>query len=278
MLLLLTRGTKTTASELVLRSTSFVKDMCLIVFAWDVHPKYQLILTANRDEFYERPTALAEPWFDQPEIIGGRDLQAGGTWMGIHKSGKFAALTNYRDPSNIRGDARSRGDIPTNFLKGNQTPEKYLKELDQSAHEYNGFNALIGNRMELLHYSNCEGKINRLKPGIYALSNALLDTPWPKVELAKARFEEAIAQDFMHDDLLEVMNETSLAPDDQLPNTGVGYSREKALSAMCIRMEGYGTCCSTAITIEKSGAVDFTEKTFAVGSRKPSMRSFNFTV
>ena len=252
--------------------------MCLIALAWDMHPKYKLILAANRDEFYQRPTAKAAFWEDQPNLLGGRDLQAGGTWMTITKKGRFAAVTNYRDLANIREDAASRGEIPTDFVNGQLRPEKFIQTLHEHAEDYNGFNVLVSDLREMDHYSNYERKINILKPGIYGLSNALLDTPWPKVELAKMNFESAINNSFTHEELLEVMTNTTIAPDEQLPDTGVPKEMERQLSAMCIRMENYGTCCSTVITVDRDGVVNFTEKSFPVGERKEGTAHFRFKI
>lgn len=252
--------------------------MCLIVFAWDVHPKYKLILAANRDEFYERPTAPAHFWEDQPHILGGRDLQAGGSWMTISGEGKFAAVTNYRDPQNIRKNAVSRGEIPTRFLNSQDTPEVYLKQLHEKAAQHNGFNVLTGNFQQLMHYSNYEGKLNVISPGIHGLSNALLDTGWPKVERAKSRLAELTGRAFSHEELLEMMGDTAVAEDAVLPETGVPRELEKALSAMCIRTEKYGTCCSTVITIDRQGSVAFTEKSYPVGGRKDESVQFQFQI
>ena len=252
--------------------------MCLIAFAWDMHPKYKLILAANRDEFYNRPTAKAGFWEDQPNILGGRDLKAGGTWMTITKDGKFAAVTNYRDLSNIREDATSRGEIPTDFVNGEVNPEKYIQTLHEHSEDYNGFNVLVSDLGQMGHYSNYERKVNILKPGIYGLSNALLDTPWPKVELARQKFKSAIGNSFDHQELLNLMTDTTIAPDIELPDTGISKEMERSLSAMCIRMENYGTCCSTVITVDRDGVVNFTEKSYPVGERKENTEHYSFKV
>lgn len=252
--------------------------MCLIVFAWDSHPKYKLILAANRDEFYERPTAQARFWEADPDILGGRDLEAGGSWMTLSRTGKFSAVTNFRDLKNIKEDATSRGEIPIKFLKDSIEPEEYLKSLHLKADDYNGFNALVGTPDNLLHYSNYERKINVIKPGIHGLSNALLNTSWPKVANAKSALKQITSQDFSHDELLQMMGNTEVAADQTLPDTGVSKELEKALSAMCIRTESYGTCCSTVITIDRFGEVVFTEKSFPVGHRKEGVVQYNFQI
>ncbi|WP_425389841.1 NRDE family protein [Ekhidna sp.] len=251
--------------------------MCLITFAYKAHPKYKLILAANRDEFYARPTAIAHWWIDHPEILGGRDLEAKGTWMAINKNGRFAAVTNYRDIQNIKADAQSRGDLPVNYLLGKEKPSTYSRKVLNEGNKYNGFNLLTMDH-ELAHVSNYDKGVNLLDPGIYGLSNALLDTPWPKVERAKRSFGTLIKQPFRMEQMIEMMQDTQTAPDDQLPETGLDYEREKAISAMCIQTPDYGTCCTTALTIDYDGNVKFMEKSYPVGNRKEGAVSFEFRI
>ncbi|MEQ8907298.1 NRDE family protein [Ekhidna sp.] len=251
--------------------------MCLIAFAYKSHPKYKFILVANRDEFYARPTAIAHWWEDHPKILGGRDLEALGTWMAINKNGRFAAVTNFRDIKNIKPDARSRGDLPVNFLLGQERPSVYSRHVHGAGEQYNGFN-LITLDEEIAHVSNYDGDAKLLDPGVYGLSNALLNTPWPKVEKAKRNFNTLIQQPFTSEQLIEMMQDTETAPDEELPETGLDYEREKAVSAMCIRTADYGTCCSTALTIDYEGNVSFMEKSYPVGNRKEGTASFNFTI
>ncbi len=159
--------------------------MCLIVFAWRQHPDFPLIVAANRDEFYERPTLAADFWADHPEVLGGRDLKEMGTWLGITRKGRFAALTNYRDPLHVRADAPSRGWLVRDFLTGERGAEDYLARLRDRGAAYNGFSLILGDAAGLYYYSNRgeEGPA-ALAPGVYGLSNHLLDTPWPKVRRA----------------------------------------------------------------------------------------------
>jgi uncharacterized protein with NRDE domain len=248
--------------------------MCLIVFGIDIHPDYNLILAANRDEFYARPTAAAHVWPENPGLVAGKDLQAGGTWMGVHENGRFASVTNYRDLSNIRADARSRGELPIAFLNGDLDAEGFLQHLHNDAKEYNGFNLLLWDTNTMWHYSNYEGKINKLKSGLYGLSNALLDTPWPKVVNIKREFEKKINSPFDHAALISILQKPGLADDDDLPSTGVPKEWEKALSAICIRTEGYGTCCSSVLTIDRHNKMVFTEHTYAVGDREEQEVTF----
>ena len=204
--------------------------MCLIVFAYKIHPKYKLILAANRDEFYNRPTKSAIWWEDKPHILGGRDLKAKGTWMAVDKKGRFAAVTNYRDLSNIREDAKSRGNLPVNFLDGLSNSENYTREVLEEGSSYNGFNLLVMDD-EMVHISNYENESNKLEDGIFGLSNALLDTPWPKVKLAKEDFTKVINSEFSLDELISVMQNEQVAQDHELPPTGLPLDMERAVSA-----------------------------------------------
>ena len=251
--------------------------MCLITFAYQAHPTYKFILAANRDEFYARPTSVATWWQDAPDILGGRDLLAQGTWMAVHRNGRFAAVTNYRDIKNIKPDAQSRGDLPVNFLLSEDGPTAYAEKVLQRGSDYNGFNMIVL-ADEMTHVSNYDTKVNVLDSGVYGLSNALLDTPWPKVTRVKEKFNSLIEQSFQLEDLVEMMQDTATAPDDVLPETGLDYDREKALSAMCIRTPDYGTCCSTAITIDYEGEVQFLEKSYPVGDREARSVSFKFAI
>ncbi|MEM7297575.1 MAG: NRDE family protein [Bacteroidota bacterium] len=251
--------------------------MCLIAFAYKSHPKYKLILAANRDEFYTRPTAIAHWWEDHSSIVGGRDLLAKGTWMALHRNGRFAAVTNYRDLSNIQPDAKSRGDLPVDFLINEENSSQYSSNVFQEGADYNGFN-LITMDEELSHVSNYGNEVSILKPGIYGLSNALLDTPWPKVTKAKQSFSSLIQQAFNLSDLIEIMQDDETAQDEELPKTGLDYEREKAVSAMCIRTPDYGTCCSTAITIDYEDQIEFMERSYPVGDRIDGVVDFSFQI
>lgn len=251
--------------------------MCLITFAYKTHPSYKLILAANRDEFYARPTSVAGWWPDHEEILGGRDLEAKGTWMAVHKNGRFAAVTNYRDIQNIKKNVKSRGDLPVDFLLNEVAPSVYSEAVFGNGSQYNGFN-LLTLQEEMAHVSNYGYGVELLKPGIYGLSNALLDTPWPKVTRAKSAFTKLIKESFEMSDLVEMMQDTQLAQDEDLPQTGLDYEREKALSAMCIQTPGYGTCCSTAITIDYDGQVKFLEKSYPVGDRQDNSVYFQFQI
>ncbi|MES2126301.1 MAG: NRDE family protein [Pseudomonadota bacterium] len=228
--------------------------MCLIVFAWQVVPGVPLIACANRDEFYDRPASPAGAWPDHPHIIGGRDLQAGGTWMGVNQDGpRFAAITNVRAPSERREDAPSRGALVADYLTGNWTAQEYIAAIAAREDVYNGFNLVIGDKDKLFWYSNRgtgdERNGKELAPGIYGLSNGLLDAPWPKVVRTKAQFASLLCQGAPEDAYFEMLADTTRAPDMRLPDTGVTLEQERVLSAVCIETPGYGTRTSTVVTM-----------------------------
>ncbi|MEQ9231481.1 MAG: NRDE family protein, partial [Cyclobacteriaceae bacterium] len=208
----------------------------------------------------------------------GRDVRANGTWMAVNKAGRFSAVTNFRDLKNINPNAKSRGELPVNFLLENVSSHEYLGGIHKEAKAYNGFNLLTYENGKVFHYSNYEGKINELESGIYGLSNALLDTPWPKVKRLKQQFQRVIGGDFSHEDLLSLLVDPALASDEELPDTGVGHDMEKMLSAICIKSENYGTCCSTVLTISNEGELKFTERSYAVGNREVGEVSYQLQI
>ena len=246
--------------------------VCLIVFDWRPHASQGALLTlaANRDEFYARPAAAMGWWPDVPELLAGRDLQGGGTWMGITRSGRFAALTNFRAPAATNSTAPSRGELVAGFLRDQASPADYLAGIGPRAHLYSGFNLLVGDlaKRDLRWFSNCAdmsaGDARALATGSYGLSNALLDTPWPKVVAKKAgllacmeAFGDAPAA--QRDALLDLMRDPSTAPDETLPSTGLTLERERALSAAYIRLPNYGTRCTTVLQVGSGGCVNVKE-------------------
>lgn len=241
--------------------------MCLILLAYRVHPHYELVMAANRDEFYRRPTVPAGFWEDVPWLLAGRDLQEGGTWMGVTRQGRYAAVTNYRDPRAIRPQAPSRGRLVGDYLKGNESARDYLARLVPQAADYNGFNLLLGDARGLFYYSNQDGPPQSLPPGIYGLSNHLLDTPWPKVARGRQALETVLNQSFepAPEALFAILEDRTQACDEELPDTGVGIERERMLSPMFIQTPDYGTCSSSVLLIEKNGGVYLAEKTHADG-------------
>ena len=228
--------------------------MCLIVFAWQVIPGMPLIAAANRDEFDDRAATPACWWDDHPQVYGGRDLRGGGTWMGITRDGRFAALTNIRAPSEKRSDVRSRGELVANFLTGNATPDAYVDQLQTSRADYNGYNLLFGSARQLYWFSNRavgDARNGRaIQPGIYGLSNASFDSPWPKVVRAKADFASLLCQAAPEDAFFEMLTDSRIATDCRLPKTGISMEFERALSAVCIDTPGYGTRVSTIVKLD----------------------------
>jgi uncharacterized protein with NRDE domain len=260
--------------------------MCLIFFALKQHPTYKLIIAANRDEFYNRKTAAADFWIDHPTIVGGRDLEvmpdgthANGTWMGITTSGKISMLTNYRDPKNIDPNAPSRGHLVSYYLEENCAPQDYLKSIESKAGVYNGFNLLVGNPQEFYYLSNYKTGIDKVTNGLYGLSNHLLETPWPKVKIGKQKLELLLkASNISSKQLFEFLYDGERAADDQLPNTGIGLERERALSSMFIKSPGYGSRCSTVILIDQDNNVEFSERVYDLTTFEYTTKTFQFAI
>lgn len=242
--------------------------MCLIAFSYKQHPKYDLVFAANRDENYDRPTRRAQFWDKHPHILAGKDLKAGGTWMGITKDGQFSATTNYRDTAIEKKEPPSRGHLVLDYLKSDGNPEQYLREVDQSAEQYMGFNLLAGTVDQLAYYSNQQREIQLLDSGLYALSNHLLDTPWPKVRWAKSELDKIIRQGIISEEtLFDLLADDREAPESELPDTGIPNDIEKKVSPIFIKSDGYGTRCSTVLLIDKGGQVKFSERRFKPGTQ-----------
>ena len=236
--------------------------MCLILLAWQTHPDYPLVVAANRDEFFVRPSAPAAFWTEAPDILAGRDLQAGGTWLGVTRGRRFAALTNFRDGGKQGSDAPSRGALVADFLAGECDPEAYLEVLSKRGADYNGFNLFVGDDRRLGYYSNREPGPRWLAPGIYGLSNHLLDTPWPKLSAAKAAFADALGQLPESTPFLQLLADREIVADAQLPETGVPLEWERILSAVFVTSPDYGTRASTLLTMEHAGRVTLLERSF----------------
>jgi len=240
--------------------------MCVIFFSYKQHPKYPLILLANRDEFYKRPTKKAGYWEDYPDIFAGRDMVGNGTWLGITKSGRFSAVTNYRDPKEEKRTL-SRGNLVADFLKKSMPAKDYLEQIRETADKFSGFNLIVGeinaDRNEVCYYSNRQSEIIKLNSGLYGLSNHFLDTPWKKVTKGKQVLAELLKNnDLNKERLFEVLSDKTLARDKDLPDTGIGYQREKLLSSIFIETPTYGTRCSTVLTFDKNFETDFEERVF----------------
>ena len=236
--------------------------MCLVLLVWRLHPQYPLVVAANRDEFHARPAARAGWWTDRPQILAGRDLQAGGTWLGVTRRGRFAALTNYRDPEQRRADAASRGALVAHMLASDTSVAEGLTYLRDVGAGYNAFNLIFSDGERLGIFESALGTGRELPPGIYGLSNHLLDTPWPKVQDGKSRLESALSGLNDTAPLLILLRDDRPAPDDRLPGTGVSLEWERLLSSAFVRAPDYGTRCSTIIRIERAGRAYFDEWTW----------------
>lgn len=258
--------------------------MCLILFAYRQHPNYPLVVAANRDEFYKRSTAAMDQWPDHPDILAGRDLEGMGTWMGITRSGRLAAVTNYRDPKSQKTGAPSRGQLVTEFLASDMPPDIYLGTIRTEGHRFNGFNLLVGALDNLWYYSNKDAAPRQLEAGIYGVSNHLLNTPWPKVQhgrTALADLLEKTADSIHHEALFSILENQATAPDHLLPQTGVGYEWEKILSSTFITSPTYGTRSSTLLTIDIEGEATIIERTWQPAQPTPVLagtRQFTISI
>jgi len=253
--------------------------MCLIFVAIDAHPNYRIVVAANRDEFYDRPTAPASFWPEDPDLLAGRDLLAGGTWLGITRTGRIAALTNYRDPKPNQADAPSRGRVVSDYLMSKEGPLQFLKRLSLNAGRYNGFSLLAGLNERIYWHSNRGGEIRRLSPGIHGLSNHLLDTPWPKVEKGRKEIAGILAgEDVSIEGLFQLLQDRALVEDESLPDTGVDLEWERTLSPVFISSPTYGTRSSTVILLDRSGMATLVERSFERGSKSYSTAAHSFKV
>jgi uncharacterized protein with NRDE domain len=246
--------------------------MCLILIASRIHPDYPLIIAANRDEFYNRPTAPLDFWDDHPEILAGRDLQGNGTWLGVSRNGRIAAVTNYRDPRSDKPGALSRGLLVSHFLMGSQSPEIYIERVGHAGNLYNGFNLVAGDVNKLRWFSNVTMTSSILDPGIHAICNHLLDTPWPKLEKAKSGLLDIINENRNIDPetIFQLLSDTSVPPDEYLPDTGIGLEWERMLASIFVQSDVYGTRSSSIILYNNNGLLKFQEKTFTTPSPVPA--------
>ena len=254
--------------------------MCLALFALRTHPRFPLIIAANRDEYYSRPTAPAEFWPEKPSILAGRDLQEGGTWLGVTRSGRFAAVTNYRDPREFQETRRSRGHLVRGYLESGRPPLDYLAHVNREAAAYNSFNLMVGDLREAAYFSNRTSAPSMLEPGVYGLSNHLLDTPWPKVERLKAAFFEMLSHDKpgLVDGLFRILADGYRPADHELPETGVGVEWERLLSSAFIKSADYGTRSSTLFLVEGGGPAHFIERRFGAEGAYLGESEFEFSL
>jgi uncharacterized protein with NRDE domain len=251
--------------------------MCLILVAWRSHPRFPCVVAANRDEFFGRPSAEAD-WWPGGQILAGRDLQAGGTWFGVTRSGRFAALTNFRDPAANTANAPSRGVLVSDFLAATWPTTPGLWELARRGERCNPFNVLCSDGQSLGILESRTGQVRLLGPGVYALSNHLLDTPWPKVLRAKSRLSAALEALPDNAPMLDLLRDTELAPDHELPLTGLSVELERMLSSAFVRGADYGTRCSTMLTTDVTGAAVFAEWSWDRSSALSGLSRFTFQV
>lgn len=249
--------------------------MCLLVFAWKTHPDHLLIFAGNRDERHARAALPAQLWKDAPTVLGGRDLEAGGTWLGVTLSGRFAVVTNYREGLAPPKAPRSRGALASEFLMGNMSAAIYLDGIRRHKDEYGAFSLIVGDREELHYYSNRGDAGGPVAPGIHGLSNHLLDTPWPKVALSKTRLTSLMDQSPPTSDaLFKLLADRAQAPEAALPDTGIGPELERRVSAPFVLNPVYGTRCSTAIRLHRDGGLHFAERRFTPEGESVETRHF----
>lgn len=241
--------------------------MCLVVLGWQQHPDFPLVMAGNRDEFHSRPTENAHWWPDQPDILGGRDLQAGGTWLALHRNGRFATVTNYRDAELPSADFRSRGHLVTEFLNAESSTLDYLNSIDGA--RYAGFNLLVCDGESLGWYSNRSEGVKILPPGIYGLSNALLDSPWHKVRRARQGLEKLLAENRINEsELFRLLADREKAPVNQIESARLPFATAHAISAPFIVLPDYGTRSSSVALLDSNCGWRFKERRFdALGHR-----------
>lgn len=232
--------------------------MCIVLLDWQPDTATPLRMAANRDEFHARP-AQAARW--RGDVFCGVDLSAGGTWLGIHRQGRFAVVTNFREPITRQpGGERSRGMLPQAFLESDQSPETFCRDLQHEQHRYGGFNLLVGNSASLWYMGNRGAPPRPLSAGLHGLSNGLLDDPWPKVQRAKTNLQQAVGQGGSLDQLLSVVNDRYQPAEETLPDTGVGRELERLVAPVFIQSLQYGTRASSAVIVHADGTARMREQ------------------
>lgn len=251
--------------------------MCLILLAWRSHPGYPLVLAANRDERHARPTVPARFWEDAPEVLAGRDLEAGGTWLGVTRSGRIAAVSNFREPQLAPAGAPSRGHLVSEYLRADEPAAAFLDRLDPPAFRYPAFNLLVGDGDGIFYFTNRGAGPESITPGLHGISNGLLDAPWPKVERGKARLAHALETPGGPDleALFALLADRTVPPDAKLPDTGVGLETERLLGPIFIVGDHYGTRSSSVIVLDDHGNLHFTERGFGPGGVPSGISSFH---
>ncbi len=252
--------------------------MCLILFAYRQHLDYPFIVIANRDEYYARPTRDAH-WWDDADIFAGRDLEAGGTWLGVDHHGRFAAVTNVREPGGMSPGKISRGELTRGYLSASQPAAEYLHQLGARDQDYAGFNLLLADQQGMWFYSNRDHGIRQVEPGIYGISNGAFDESWPKLSSGKAALAALLAGGLDAPQLMEILTDHRVAQDHELPSTGVPLDIERLLSSRFIRSPEYGTRACSVVTIDANQQVSFSEQNYrdAEHSGKLVYETFNVT-
>lgn len=249
--------------------------MCLIVLGFKADKQYPLVVAANRDEFHARPAHDAGWWSDQPDILGGRDLQAGGTWLALHRAGRFAAVTNYRDAQQTRRGKRSRGHLVSEFLSGSETPIDYVSSIDGD--DYSGVNLLVSDGQALACFSNRDGIARELPAGIYGLSNATLDTPWEKVNRSKKALQDLLDNNSVNEtSLMRVLADRDRGPVDEVRSDRLPFASAHAITAPFIVLPEYGTRCSTVVLADLDGRWSLLERRFDAAGKKSGESRFSF--
>jgi uncharacterized protein with NRDE domain len=257
-------------------------EVCLLLLAKDEHPDYSLVLAANRDEFYSRPTSPAGWWSEADDVLGGKDVKAGGTWLAIRKDGRLAALTNVRNPAREQPGRKSRGKLVRDWVSSHRSVDEYRAELLRTTPEFNGYNLIFGSVDQLFCFSNTDGVMGEVGVGLHGLSNARLNSPWPKVTTGKDTLGQCLRDNpsDLEEHLLEILDDRTEALDDDLPDTGIGLLRERALSPRFIHLPqvGYGTRSSTLILFGTDGLVSFIERTFSDAGKPVAEREYRFSI
>lgn len=249
--------------------------MCLVTFAWETHPRYRLILAANRDELHARPSQQAHWWPDRPDLLAGRDLQAGGTWLAVSRSGRFATVTNYREHQRVPAGQRSRGEIVTDFIGGDRDPLTFVGAIEDA--DYAGVSVLATDGDDMGYASNRGDAARCLEPGIYGLGNASLDTPWSKIRRTKQTLRSLVDADKANPtELLRMLADRTPAPSNEIEDSEYPFSLEQAISAPFICSDTYGTRCSTILTIGNDGSVEFFERRFGADGSASGDTRFRF--
>ncbi len=254
--------------------------MCLILLSYKTHPRFPIILAANRDEFYDRPTAPAAFWEDAPQILAGRDLRCGGTWLGVTRKGKIAALANHREPQSARSETRSRGLLVTDVLRDEGPVNECMEKLGKTADLYSGYSIIFGDAQKLYYFSNRGDVPTEISPGIHGQSNHLLDTPWPKVVGGKEALERLVTMESAPsaEQLFALLADHSTAEDSFLPDTGIGLERERLLSSIFVAGPGYGTRSSTLVLIDRENTLTFIERTYDGSPCRSVTGEFRFRI